>query len=336
MTVRAIVVGASGYTGMELVKILKRHCEISLEALYVSKGSADAMKNIDSLYGQLQGICSLPLEPLDDVLEAAQKADVVFLATEHKVSHDLAPVFYENGCVVFDLSGAFRVKDPEFYTKYYGFEHEHEELLNKAVYALCEYTDILDLQNGRMISMPGCYPTACQLSLKPLLEADVIDKSYRPSLNAISGVTGAGRKATLNNSFCEVSLNAYNLFVHRHQPEIATHLGTDVIFNAHLGPFKRGIHATVTAKLNKKLSRDEIEAIYKDAYRHSPLVRIKDNLPKLADVVDSAFCDIGFALDDKGYIVICSVIDNLLKGAAAQAVQALNLHYGFDETLGLV
>ena len=111
MTVRAIVVGASGYTGMELVRILKRHCEISLEALYVSKGSADAMKNIDSLYGQLQGICSLPLEPLDDVLEAAQKADVVFLATDHKVSHDLAPVFYENNCVVFDLSGAFRVKN---------------------------------------------------------------------------------------------------------------------------------------------------------------------------------------------------------------------------------
>lgn len=329
------IVGASGYAGAELCRLIVNHPKLNLSGLFVSSGSEDQGRTISELYGALQGRCNAVLEPLNDAKQISSCADAVFLATDHKVSHDLVPKLISEGVTVFDLSGAFRLSDPEIFRHYYGFAHEHTDLLHQAVYALGEFVEVEKLKNTRIISLPGCYPTASQLALKPLIDAELLDRTYRPAINAVSGVSGAGRKAKLGNSFCEVSLNAYGVFTHRHQPEIVEHLGMDVIFNAHLGNFKRGILATITAKLKDGVSGKEAGSVLVSTYKNKPLIRLKDSMPKLQDVQGLPFCDIGIAEKD-GYIVICSAIDNLLKGAAAQAVQVLNLRYGFLETDGLL
>lgn len=335
MILKTIVIGASGYAGSELVRILQGHERVSLTHLYVSENSSDKDKKISDLYGKLFGVCDITLEPLTHIDEIAKDTDVVFLATDHKVSHDLVPTFIKNNCHVFDLSGAYRVNDTEFYDKFYDFSHKYEDLLNKAVYGLCEWCDILDLQETKLIALPGCYPTASELALKPLIEAKIIDPNFKPIINAISGVTGSGRKASLSSSFCEVSTQAYKIFNHRHKPEIEQELETEVVFNPHLGSFKRGILATISAKLTDFYTKEEINEIYHDAYKDSPMIRLKNTMPKIQDVEGTPYCDIGFCVDD-GYIVICSCIDNLLKGAASQAVQAMNLHFAFDETTALI
>ncbi|URL07654.1 N-acetyl-gamma-glutamyl-phosphate reductase [Avibacterium sp. 21-595] len=333
---KAIIIGASGYTGAELARILTLHPAFQLNGLYVSAQSQDAHKAISDIYPQLKQIVDLPLQPLGENLTAlAQENDLVFLATAHEVSHDLAPVFLQNQCKVFDLSGAFRVNNAEFYPQYYGFAHRHPELLEKAVYGLAEWNDRAIAQTD-LVAVAGCYPTVSQLSLKPLIENNLLDLNQLPIINAVSGVSGAGRKASLTNSFCEVSLNAYGVFNHRHQPEIATHLGTNVIFTPHLGNFKRGILATITAKLNANVTDAQIHDAYQQYYASRPLVRVyKQGLPSIKSVEFTPYCDIGFATQN-GYIIIVGAEDNLLKGAAAQAVQCANIRYGLTETLGLI
>lgn len=336
MAQKAIVVGASGYTGAELARILTHHPEFELAGLYVSTNSADANKPISTLYPQLRSICDLPLQPLpEDLSEIAQNADLAFLGTAHEVSHDLAPIFLENSCKVFDLSGAFRVNSTEFYTQYYGFEHQYPELLQKAVYGLAEW-NADNIAQTDLVAVAGCYPTVSQLSLKPLIENNLLDLNQLPIINAVSGVSGAGRKASLTSSFCEVSLNAYGVFNHRHQPEISTHLGTEVIFTPHLGNFKRGILATITAKLKAGVTDEHIKAAYAQYYANRPLVRVYESgLPAIKAVEFTPYCDIGFATKN-GHIIIVGAEDNLLKGAAAQAVQCANIRYGFNEVLGLI
>ncbi|MFZ7136699.1 N-acetyl-gamma-glutamyl-phosphate reductase [Avibacterium avium] len=333
---KAIIIGASGYTGAELARILTLHPAFQLNGLYVSAQSQDAHKAISDIYPQLKQIVDLPLQPLDENLTAlAQQNDLVFLAIAHEVSHDLAPIFLQNQCKVFDLSGAFRVNNAEFYPQYYGFEHRYPELLEKAVYGLAEWNDSAIAQTD-LVAVAGCYPTVSQLSLKPLIENNLLDLNQLPIINAVSGVSGAGRKASLTNSFCEVSLNAYGVFNHRHQPEIATHLGTEVIFTPHLGNFKRGILATITAKLKDGVSEQQIREAYQQYYAHRPLMRVyEQGLPNIKAVEFTPYCDIGFAVKN-GYIIIVGAEDNLLKGAAAQAVQCANIRYGFAETLGLI
>lgn len=319
---RAAIVGASGYAGTELLRLLLDHPEVKVTALYVSEQSVDAGKQIDEIDGRLCGRTDLKLQPLSDPEAAAENIEIVFLATEHEVSARLAPVFLEKDVKVFDLSGAFRLADPKLYPKHYGFEHAHPELLEDAVYALPEYVDEARLREANLISLPGCYPTASQLALRPLIDA-------------VSGVSGAGRKAKLSNAFCEVSLSAYGIFTHRHRPEIEEHLGgVPVIFNPHLGAFKRGILATITAKLAPGANEEAIERAYESAYLEHAFVRVREGLPKLDDVVNQPYCDIGFKVSDTGYIVIVSAIDNLLKGAASQAVQAMNLRLGLPEDTG--
>lgn len=220
-----LIVGASGYAGAELTAYLNRHPHMNITGLAVSAQSADAGKLLSDLHPQLKGILDLPLQPLVDVAQAAKGIDVVFLATAHEVSHDLAPQFLAAGCVVFDLSGAFRVRDAAFYSQYYGFEHQHPDWLDKAVYGLAEWQSE-DIKQAQLIAVPGCYPTASQLALKPLVDGQLLNDAQWPVINAVSGVSGAGRKASMGNSFCEVSLQPYGLFTHRHQPEIVTHLGT--------------------------------------------------------------------------------------------------------------
>lgn len=332
---KTIIVGASGYTGAELAGYLRRHPNVQLESLWVSVQSADAGKKISDLHAQLKGLVDLPLNPLDDVAKAAEGVDVVFLATAHEVSHDLAPQFLAAGCAVFDLSGAFRVNRPDFYTQYYGFTHQHQSLLAEAAYGLAEW-QAEKIRQARLVAVAGCYPTASQLALKPLVEAHLLDEQQWPVINAVSGVSGAGRKASMTTSFCEVTLQPYGVFTHRHQPEIAAHLGIPVIFTPHLGNFPRGILATITCRLKPGVGEDEVRSAFYNAYHNKRLVRVYEKgFPALKSVIYQPFCDIGLAVDGQHLIVVAAE-DNLLKGAAAQAVQCMNLRFGFDETQSLI
>lgn len=330
-----LIVGASGYAGVELATYLNRHPHMNITALAVSAQSPDAGKLLSDLHPQLKGLVDLPLEPLSDASAWAGKVDVVFLATAHEVSHDLAPEFLKAGCVVFDLSGAFRVNDAGFYTHYYGFTHQHGEWLDKAVYGLAEWQHE-KIKEAQLIAIPGCYPTAAQLALKPLVEAGLLNEAQWPVINATSGVSGAGRKASIGNSFCEVSLHPYGIFNHRHHPEITSHLGVPVIFTPHLGNFARGILATITCRLKTGIGHEDVAQAFRNAYHDKPLVRLYEKgVPALKGVVGLPFCDIGFAVQGEHLIVVAAE-DNLLKGASAQAVQCLNIRFGFPETQSLI
>lgn len=330
-----LIVGASGYAGAELATYVNRHPHMNITALTVSAQSNDAGKLLSDLHPQLKGMVDLPLQPMSDISEFAKGVDVVFLATAHEVSHDVAPQFLEAGCVVFDLSGAYRVNDAAFYEKFYGFTHQHPDLLEQAVYGLAEW-NVEKLKEAKLVAVPGCYPTAAQLSLKPLIDNNLLDLNQWPVINATSGVSGAGRKAAISNSFCEVSLQPYGMFNHRHQPEIATHLGTEVIFTPHLGNFPRGILETITCRLQPGVTQEQITEAFQQAYANKPLVRLYDKgVPALKNVVGLPFCDIGFAMQGEHLIVVAAE-DNLLKGASAQAMQCANIRFGFTETQSLI
>ena len=332
---KTTIIGASGYTGAELALMIFKHPHLSLAGLYVSENSLDKGKAISDLYGSLKGIVDDALQPLLDITQVAKESDVVLLATAHEVSHDLAATFLEHNCVVFDLSGAFRVKQEGFYSEYYGFEHQYEEWLDKAVYGLAEWNAEAIVQ-AQLVAVPGCYPTASQLALKPLVESNLLDKNQWPVINATSGVTGAGRKANLASSFCEVSLQPYGVFNHRHQPEIAAHLGCDVIFTPHLGNFKRGILATITTKLEKGVTEADIQKTFNNAYAETPVVRLLGNeMPKIQSVEKTPFCDIGWKVQGE-HLIVVSAIDNLLKGASSQAMQCINIRFGFPMLTSLI
>ncbi|QIQ21135.1 N-acetyl-gamma-glutamyl-phosphate reductase [Zophobihabitans entericus] len=334
---KALIVGASGYAGAELARYLSRHPEVEISALTVSEKSADAGKLISDydLHPQLKGIVDLPLIGTSNYDDLITDIDIVFLATEHSVSHDIAPYFLKHGCTVFDLSGAFRVNQKAFYTDYYGFTHAHNHWLDKAAYGLAEWNQE-QIKTAQLIAVPGCYPTAAQLALKPIIEEELLNTSQWPVINAVSGVSGAGRKASLRNSFCEVSLHAYGLFTHRHQPEIVAHLGQDVIFTPHLGSFKQGIHATITCRIKAGITQEAVLAAFNKYYEDKPLVRVyQKDWPSLKSVIGLPFCDIGFKVNGE-HLIIIAVEDNLLKGAAAQAVQCMNIRFGFNETTSLL
>lgn len=335
---KSCVIGASGYTGSELARLLQKHSQFELVSVYVSKNSADQYKRVSALHPSLLNCCDLPLLPLanNSLVELANSMDAIFLATPHEASHDWMPILAAGKAKVFDLSGAFRLKDTEVFEHYYGFAHQQTKELEKAVYGLADWHSDA-IKKAQIIAVPGCYPTASLTALKPLQQAGLLDSSVRPVINATSGVSGAGRKAALSNSFCEVSLQAYGVLGHRHQPEIASHLGAEVIFTPHLGNFKRGILATITAKLNPNASIETVNSAYLDAYQHNPIVRLQNSWPKLDDVVGTPYCDLYWKFDDhSGYIVVSSAIDNLLKGAASQAIQCANLAYGFASHANLV
>lgn len=331
---KTTIIGASGYTGAELAYMVQKHPQLTLSGLYVSANSLDAGKPMAELHGKLSGIVDMQVQPLMDPVSVASQCDVVFLATAHEVSHDLAPIFLAQNCQVFDLSGAFRVKGDDFYQNYYGFKHQHPKWLENAVYGLAEW-NCEAIKQSQLIAVAGCYPTASQLAIKPLVEAGLLDTTQWPVINATSGVTGAGRKATLTNSFCEVSLQPYGVFTHRHQPEIVAHLGCDVIFTPHLGNFKRGILATVTMKLASGISEQQVSHAFEKVYANKPAVRLKSTLPSIKDVEFTPFCDLGWRVQGE-HIIVVSAIDNLLKGASSQAMQCLNIHYGFSELTALV
>jgi N-acetyl-gamma-glutamyl-phosphate reductase len=319
------IIGASGYTGAQITALIENAPRLSVQGLYVSENSLDKGKALADLYPVYQHIPYV-LQPLTAAAKAqivAESAAVV-LATEHAVSLELAAWFYQQGLSVFDLSGAYRFADAAQYPKWYGFEHTQPEVLAQAVYGLAEW-NADKIAATRMIAVPGCYPTASLLALKPV--KPLLTANW-PVINAVSGVTGAGRKAQLHTSFCEVSLTPYGVLGHRHQPEIATHLGQQVIFTPHLGNFKRGILATITAQLQPGTTTEQVAQAY-SIYDDSPLVKVNHNrFPKVDDVVLTPNCHIGWKFDEaSGYLVVASAIDNLMKGAASQALQCIKIHF---------
>jgi N-acetyl-gamma-glutamyl-phosphate reductase len=256
---------------------------------------------------------------------------------------DLTPRFLDAGAVVVDLSGAFRLQTVERYKRWYKEEHTQPELLARAVYGLPEYTRS-EVRGAHFISNPGCYPTAANLAIRPLIAAGIVDRSAGIVCDAKSGVSGAGRKASLTNSFCEVTENfsAYSILNHRHVPEVLRISGleeNELSFTAQLIPIDRGILETVYFRMAKTLTAEDIVAIYREQYAHEPFVRIYDagKVPDLHAVQRTNFCDIGVVADPaSGRAVVVSAIDNLVKGAAGQAIQNLNLAAGFEETAGLL
>ncbi len=332
-TKRVAIIGATGYAGAELTGILARHRGAELVALFSSSGGSVA-----PVTPACPQLVAQPFE-MDTLLEA--KPEIVFLATPNEASAELAPKLLDHGLRVIDLSGAFRLNDPALYPTWYGFAHESPALLDQAVYGLTELCDG-ELRSARLIANPGCYPTSILLALRPLTY--VIDRDQPVICDSKSGVSGAGKKADLSWSFAELygNFKAYGVGQHRHEPEIrqGLRLGdrTPLVFVPHLLPTFRGILSTMHVGFTRALSASEIADTYARAYEDAPFVRIlpAGELPELKDVVNTPRCDIGYTLLQGGRrAVIVSVIDNLLKGAASQAVQNFNRMCGFPETEGL-
>ncbi|WP_414829539.1 N-acetyl-gamma-glutamyl-phosphate reductase [Alteromonas sp. H39] len=331
------IIGASGYTGAQLIQLVHQHAGMNLTNTFVSENSQDANKPVSAIHGTLAHM-PYTLTPLSDAwLETlSQTMDLVFLATPHEASHDWMATLSSGKARVLDLSGAFRIKDTEVFKTFYGFEHTAAACLEDAVYGLAEWYES-DIKVAKIIAVPGCYPTASLSALKPLAAQQLLDNAVRPVINAVSGVSGAGRKASLTTSFYEVSLQAYGVLGHRHTPEIEAYLGTPVIFTPHLGNFKRGILATVTVKVKAGVTNATLSDAFNTAYANSPLVRLRDSMPKVDDVAHTPFVDLHWKLDENsGYAVISAAIDNVMKGAASQAIQCANLMCGFEITKGLI
>jgi N-acetyl-gamma-glutamyl-phosphate reductase len=341
---RVAVVGATGYAGYELARLLLRHPKIEKPTFYLRDGNAD-VRCLTELYPQLRGWGEAPCNPLSAQAIAASGADVAFLSTPHEASLELVPELLAANpkLRVVDLSGAFRFHEPETFERWYKLEPAAREILCEAVYGLPELY-AKELPTARLVANPGCYPTSVILGLRPLVEATWIDTARGIVCDCKSGVSGAGKEPKRETHFVEVNENfrAYGLFTHRHTPEVAEHLGLasgDFVFTTHLLPLERGILSTLYVWLKPSRKAEEIEALYRKFYAGRPMVRLlpAGKLPELQHVAHTNFCDIGFALDPSGErLVIVSCLDNLGKGAAGQAVQNLNGMFGYPETAGLI
>ncbi len=331
MRERVGIVGFRGYSGAELVHILERHPHAE-PVLMEHRQDVGEIRHARS-----PRIACTP--------EAAResKLALVFLATPADVSMELAPSMLGAGSKVVDLSGAFRLRTPERYALWYKEQHTAPDLLAEAVYGLPEFCRA-SIRGARLVANPGCYPTAANLAIRPLVEAGVVDRAAGVVCDAKSGVSGAGRKPSLKTSFCEVTENfsAYSILNHRHVPEVLLTSGLEegeLSFTAHLIPVDRGILETVYFRSSQLESSEQVLSIYEKRYAGEPFVRVyeADHVPDLKAVQRTNFCDIGVRFDGAtGRGVVVSAIDNLVKGAAGQAIQNMNLMLGFDESEGLL
>ena len=333
------VVGATGYTGEALVKILADHPRVALT--YVS-GKQDREVKIQQIFPYL--VHKLDLEckafSLD---EALNRCELIFLSLPHTVSMQVAPNFLKANRKVVDVSADYRLKDEKVYEKFYKIEHKDIANIKRAVYGLPELNR-KKIAEAVLVANPGCYPTGSILGLAPGVKSGLFDLDTI-QIDAKSGVTGAGRKAEKSLNFSEVneSFKAYKLFEHQHVPEINQELSglakkaVEVVFVPHLLPINRGILSTIYVKLKKKMTTQELGACYTKCCAKEPFVKVYENgqLPEIKHVVNTNFCDIGLRVNEaKNLAVIVTVIDNLGKGAAGQAVQNMNIMARFDETEG--
>ena len=324
--VRVGVGGVTGYTGMELMRRLARHPHVDLRVAMASSGSQPRR------LPALTRIWDAPVEPMD-LEKMSAETDAIFLALPDTVSADIAPGLATDGRRVFDLSGAFRLRDAALRQRWY----PHTGDMNGgATYGLTERYRT-QLKDASLVACAGCYPTAAILSLQPLVAAGLLQPGI--IIDAKSGVSGAGKTPTERTHFseCHGSLSAYGVFAHRHAAEIEQEVGAPVTFVPHLVPIDRGILETIYARLQPGVDAERIGAVLAEAYADSPFVRLTgSDLPEIKHVAHTNFCDIGWRVDAPGgQLVMVACIDNLVKGAAGQAIQNFNVAFGFDETLGL-
>lgn len=334
------IIGASGYTGAELIRILSRHPGVELT---VVTSRQYAGKPISAVFPHLGEICKLTCENVETET-LVQRADLFFTAVPHQTAMEIVPQLLDAGKKVVDLSADFRLRAAKVYEKWYQ-SHTAPDLLGEAVYGLPElYRE--SIRGARIVANPGCYPTSVILGLAPLLKQKVIDSSTI-IIDSKSGASGAGRGAAVGSLFCEVTdgFRAYKVGEHRHTPEIEQELSImagkelTVSFTPHLLPMSRGILSTIYAKLDRDIDQEEVYGIYQEAYLDEPFVRVctPGVFPATQYVRGSNYCDMSFKVDKRtGRIVVVSVIDNLVKGAAGQAVQNMNILFDLEETAGLL
>jgi N-acetyl-gamma-glutamyl-phosphate reductase len=321
------VAGATGYAGQELIRLLARHPRVRLVAAMAS--SASSPNRALPALAHLWDGAVVPL----DLDRLASEADAVFLALPEDASAEIVPALLERGRRVFDLSGAYRLRDTEQRTRWYP---KAAALPDGSVYGLTE-TARAALPAARLVACPGCYPTPAVLALHPLIEAGLVTGDI--IVDAKSGISGAGKAPTERTHFseCHGSVSAYGVFAHRHAAEIEQELGQRVTFVPHLVPLDRGILETIYTRLRPHADAPAVAAAYERAYGAAPFVRLTGEvLPTIRQVAWTNFCDIGWKVDEPGgRLVVVSSIDNLLKGAAGQALQNFNVAFGFDERAGL-
>lgn len=338
--IKAGIIGATGYAGAELVRILMGHKEVEIKwygsRSYIDKKYASVYQNMFQIVDE---VC------MDDNMEElADQVDVIFTATPQGFCASVMSEEILSKTKVIDLSADFRIKDVDVYEKWYGIEHKSPRFIEEAVYGLCE-VNREDIRSARLVANPGCYTTCSILTAYPLAKEGLIDMSTL-IIDAKSGTSGAGRSAKTANLYCEVNENmkAYGVATHRHTPEIEEQLGyaagerVVLNFTPHLVPMNRGILATEYAKLTRKVSYEEVKAVYEKYYGKEYFIRVLEEgvYPETKWVEGSNFVDIGFKIDTRtDRIIMMGAIDNLVKGAAGQAVQNMNLMFGFEENEGL-
>jgi N-acetyl-gamma-glutamyl-phosphate reductase len=339
--VKVGVVGATGYTGAELLRLLVAHPGFTLEM--VTSETYSGM-DIATVFPSLRGLISLRCVKLNSA-DVSAACDKVFVALPHTKAAEVVSALAEEGKRVVDFSADFRLKDPSVYKQWYSVEHPSPELLSSAVYGLPElYRQ--EIKAASIVANPGCYPTSAILALAPVISKGLVE-TEDIIIDSKSGVSGAGRKVALPYHFaeCNESVKAYSVAVHRHTPEIEQEVSrlagepVKVLFTPHLVPMTRGILSTIYLSPKGGLTAQEIMGIYNEFYGNEPFVRVREeegDLPSTGESRASNFCDIGLKMDPRtGRLVVVSAIDNLGKGASWQAVQSMNLLCGFDEAEGL-
>lgn len=339
--IKAGIIGSTGYAGNELVRLLLGHKDVEIvwygSRSYIDKRYADVYRNFFRL---VDSVC------LDDNMdELCEKADVIFTATPQGLCASLVNDDILSKVKIVDLSADFRIKDVSVYEKWYGIEHKSPEYIKEAVYGLCEINRE-QIGGKRLVANPGCYTTCSILSLYPAVKEGIIDP-HSIIIDAKSGTSGAGRGAKVNNLYCEVneSMKAYGVGTHRHTPEIEEQLGyacgeeIRLIFTPHLVPMNRGILVTAYAGLLKDMTEEEIRDVYNQYYEKEPFVRVldKDVCPETRWVEGSNYVDVNIKVEPRtNRLIVMGALDNLVKGAAGQAVQNMNILFGLKETEGLL
>jgi N-acetyl-gamma-glutamyl-phosphate reductase len=335
--VNVSIAGAAGYSGAELIKLLLRHPGVKIDKLF---GHSTAGKRIDEVHPSLKSTLSKEIASFE--AESLDGTDLLFVALPSGEAQSIVAEAFNKNVKVIDLGGDFRLKDVNIYKKYYKHEHSAPDLMQKAVYGLPEWNEA-EIKNAKIIANPGCYPTSVLLPLIPLLKEKIVSPDFI-SINSYSGTSGAGKSVNLSMIFSEVNENvrAYKVGVHQHIPEIDLYLQKfgdktpDFTFAPHLMPITRGIYTTIHCKTDSSTGFANVEEIYEKYYSDKPFVRfLGDQIPEIKNVVYTNFCDIGVAITGDN-LIIMSVIDNLIKGAAGQAVQNMNLIFDYDQTTGLL
>ncbi|UNM94967.1 N-acetyl-gamma-glutamyl-phosphate reductase [Ignatzschineria rhizosphaerae] len=338
--IRVGIIGVTGYAGQQLLWLLEQHPEVDIRLLS-SKSYADM--DIAEVYPNFEGRLSHTLLKDQDFMARIDEIDLLFMALPHGLSQELGQVAYDNGVKVIDLGADFRFEDTNTYEAWYKVPHKAKDLSKVAVYGLPELHRER-IAKSPIIASPGCFPTSAILGAAPLIVAKKVETDM--IVDSKTGTTGAGRDAKTTSLYCEVNENfkPYGLFNHRHTPEMEKELekltdeNVDVLFTPHLLPVNRGILSTIYFNLKKgvTLSEEEAYQIYQAFYQDEPFVRVRKGLPELSHVRGTNFCDIAIRVDSKrGKVIVIAAIDNLIKGAAGQAVQSMNILFGFPEETGL-